>query len=148
MNEKKNEKFVVYFNSLGVDYNYFERIRELYQIAKNISPAEIEDMFVSEYLDDGVRKLQSVWFFTSDHAIEAHFTSNQVDIMTIKEEIKKITILTKDYGSVRPSDQSRLTVRFRTDFHVEAEMKASKENCGALWHILLTYLKPNLIRDR
>ena len=65
---------------------YLDRTEELYRVADQISPARIGDVFVSEYLDDGVRTPQSVWFFTTDlgYAIEAHFIDNdQINIFTI-----------------------------------------------------------------
>ncbi len=140
--------FMDYFKSLGMRRPYLDRTEELYRVADQISPAGIGDVFVSEYMDDGVRTPQSVWFFTTDlgYAIEAHFIDNdQIDIFTIKGRVKNIVVRKKDYDFKSATEKSRLNVRLKTDLDIEREMKASKENCDRLWHIVLTHLKNNLL---
>ena len=142
------QDFIDYFKSLGMRRPYLDRTEELYRVADQISPARIGDVFVSEYLDDGVRTPQSVWFFTTDlgYAIEAHFIDNdQIDIFTIKGRVKNIVVRKKDYDFKLATEKSRLNVRLKTDLDIDRKMKASKENCDHLWRIVRTHLKNNLL---
>ena len=142
------QDFIDYFKSLGMRRPYLDRTEELYRVADQMSPEKIKDVFVSEYLDDGVRTPQSVWFFTSDlgYAIEAYFIDNdQIDIFTIKGRVKNIVVRKKDYDFKLATEKSRLNVRLKTDLDIDRKMKASKENCDHLWRIVRTHLKNNLL---
>ena len=143
------QDFIEYFKLLGIQQPYIERIKELYRVAKEISPAQIEDVFVSEYLEDGVRRYENVWFFTSDsyYALEAHdfIWNDHVDIAPITGRVKNLIIRKQDYDFKSATEESRLNIDFATDFGIRGAMKACKENCDHLKHIVLTYLKPNLL---
>lgn len=141
--------FMKYFESLGMQQRYIERTEKLYRVAKEISPAPIEDVFVSEYLDDGVRRYENVWFFTSGsyHAIEAHdfIRNDHVDIAPITGRVKNLIIRKRDYDFESATEKSRLSIEFATDFGGHGAMKACKKNCDHLKYITLTYLKPNFL---
>lgn len=143
------QDFIQYFKSLGMEQLYIKRVKELYQVAKEISPAQIEDVFVSEYLDNDVRRYQNVWFFTSDsyYALEAHdfIRNDHMDIAPIKGRVKNLIIRKRDYDFESATEKSRLTIEFLTDLDIQGEMKACKKNCDHLKDIALTYLKPNLL---
>lgn len=143
------QDFIEYFKSLGMQKPYIGRIKELYRVAKEISPAQIEDVFVSEYLDGDVRRYENVWFFTSNpyYVIEAHdfIANDDVDIAAIKGRVKHLFVRKQNYDFESATEKSRLNIDFRTDFEVLGKMKACKENCDHLKHIVLTYLKPNLL---
>ena len=108
-----------------------------------------EDVFVSEYLDDGVRRYENVWFFTSDsyYALEAHdfIRNDHVDITPITGRVKNLIIRKRDYDFESATEKSRLSIEFVTNLDLEGEMKACKENCDHLKYIILTYFKPNLL---
>lgn len=140
-------EFVEYLESIGITKTFRERIETIYEFYKNICPDEIEDIFVTEYINsDGSREYENLWFFSEKYVMEAKrfITEDNFDITPIHKRIHFLTIKEQDYDFRKATKKSRLYLQFALDTTAEGEFKASKENCDYLREIFLKYILPNL----
>jgi len=139
-------KFDEYLNRMGITTDILkDRVKLAYNVASQMCPEEIEEVFVSDYIkDDGTREYESVWFFSKGYCMEAHnfITENSIDIVHIK--IKHIRVELKDYDFKKATEKSRLRVVILLGETIEGEFKAAKENCDVLRDITIKYFKPRL----
>lgn len=139
-------KFDEYLNRMGITTDILkDRVKLAYSVASQMCPEEIEEVFVSDYIeDDGTREYESVWFFSKGYCIEAHnfITENSIDIVRIKT--KHLVVELKDYDFKKATEKSRLRVLILLGEAIQGEIKAAKENCDVLRDITIKYFKPRL----
>lgn len=126
---------------------YLERIGNIYNFYKEISPDEITDIFVSDYIkEDGSREYENLSFFSQKYIKEAkQFRANDdFDNTPIKNRITWWNLKMQDYDFKNATEKSRLYLKIMLDTRINGEYKASKENCDHLRDIFLKYIVPNL----
>lgn len=142
--------FITYLESIGITSALTARVEEIYNIYSKVFGNELEEIFVSEYLNqDGSRVYENLWFFNGNFCFEAKFflTTDDLDSDKICRGITNYTIKKNDYDMVGnvTSDKSRMLLTFGFAYNRYGEMKASKENCKKLLEIFLKYIQPNYI---
>jgi len=123
-----------------------DRIRFVCDVASEICPEEIEQIFIADYIkEDNTRAYESIWFFSERYCLEVkNFeTDYNIDIVPIKVYWFEMSL--KDYDFKKATQKSRLQVSMIFDGQISGSLKAAKENCDVLRDILLKYIKPNLV---
>lgn len=141
------DSFVKYLKTLGITEPLQERIETIYGFFREICPAEITDIFVSEYIaKDGSREYQNLRFLSEKYAMLAADFINK-DVFNIGGIFKNMTAIKmekKDYDFKKSTEKSRMTLTIRYDYGATSTYKASKENCDYLRDIIRKYIIPNL----
>jgi hypothetical protein len=144
------EDFVKYLASVGIVGSLLERISFIEEFYQHLCPDEITDIYVSEYMkEDGIREYENLWFFSEKYCMEAHsfVATSNFDIAPIVKKVSRIAIESNAYDFRKATEKSRLSIEIRlfepSQDSMSASMKASKENCDNLMHILRKYFIPN-----
>lgn len=143
------QEFVDYLESIGIKAgSLFDQIESIYEFYSEMCPDEIEDIFVTDYIDsEGKGEYENMWFFSGRYLMEAKgFAAGKddFDIAPIKDRVERCAIQKQDYDFKEATDKSRLHLLFNLDTGAIADFKASKENCDALRDIILKHVKPNM----
>lgn len=145
------KEFIEYLNSVGVTGALQERAEQVYSFYANFLNWDVQDIFVTEYLEEkGERVFENLWFFSNDMVMEAKsFATEDVwDAVRIKEKIHYFELKKTDFfieGEAFTSE-SRLIISFSVDRFSSSNLKASKENCIYLAKIFLKYVIPNFVK--
>ncbi len=134
------KEFIQYILTIGMTDSLIHRVEELYNLYSRITDKLPDDIFVSEYIDkEGARHYENLWFFSGRYWMEAKnfLTKIDFDQANFEDYIRYWEVTASDYDFSRANDKSRLSVIVQTDIDLEAEFKASKENCDFLKTILL-----------
>jgi len=140
------EKFSEYLKSIGITEAILKRIEKIYNFYNDIRPNEIEDIFITDYLDEnGSRNYENIWFFSSKHCMEAKLfiTKDNFDMDSIKN-ITYWVIEKENYDFKKATERSRISLTFQLSWNRSGKLKASKENCDYLKEIFLKYVLPNI----
>lgn len=141
-------KFEAYLEKIGITTEaLLSRIRFVYDVASEMCPEEIEQVFVTDYINkDNTRTYESIWFFSKGYCLEAHnfVTENSIDIVPLSK-IYRFEVSFKDYDFKKATPESRLQSSIQFQEQTVGDFKAAKENCDVLRDILLKYIKPNLV---
>jgi len=139
------EKFLPYLDSIGISNRpLLDRIEFLYKIAQFLCPEEIEDIFVTDFINnEGERNYENLWFFSQNFVTEAHnFSSTyHVDVAPI-DRIYRLELSFDNYNFKKATPSSKATVRFKIQEEIRGNLKASGYNCDSLKDILTKHLKP------
>ena len=142
-----NEKLKRYLDSIGLKGELFVKVENAYRFFTEYLECEIEDIFVSEYINkEGVREYENIWFFNDDYCYEAkHFIMQEdFDSCVIKNNIDYFSIKKSNFDIISnlTADNSRMNLEFRLkNSMVVGDMKASKSNCEQLAIIVKKYFK-------
>ena len=142
------KEFVEYLNSIGITGLFQDRAQEISSFYEKITADTMQDIFVSEYVDEeGRRQYENLWLFTSSAIFEAKLflTTDDFDGTPYTKKIKYWKIAKKDYDFNSVTSKSRMTLTFSLETSMGCIMKASGENCLFLKNIFLKYILPNLI---
>lgn len=140
----KNE-FEEYLKALGMTEALRARVEEIVEFYATACPEEIEDIFVSEYIqEDGTRVYENFWCFSKQYAMEAKDFVNRdnFDSAPVGANVAHWEITKQDYDFKKAEEKSRmaLDVQFAGSV-VRGLLKASKENCDQLRNVFLKYLR-------
>lgn len=144
-------EFNIYLDSIGLSGAPVGKVSEIYHIYNEVLGFNIEDIFISEYLNqDGSRIYENLWFFSKDYCFESKFFLTQYDMDSdeILNSIESFTLKKNDFDILNKviNDKSRLFINFVLKTNRQGEMKASKENCMKLMDIFLKYILPNFAK--
>ncbi|MCL0066089.1 hypothetical protein M1N79_04350 [Dehalococcoidia bacterium] len=135
-----------YLRGIGITSETLKsRVELARNLASQIFPEEIEEIFVSDYIkDDGSREHESVWFFSKSYCAEApNFVSEHgIDIVPIKT--KRLEVNLRDYDFTKATEKSRFQLLVLLEEGLLADLKASKDNCNHLKHITIKYFRSRL----
>lgn len=143
------EDFSQYLKSVGIVDLFYERTEAILQFYEKLYPKEIEDIFVSEYIDnEGKRQYESLWLFSSQVTGEAkHFlTNDDFDATPISERVSYWKLNKADFDFENSTKKSRLTIEFHLVQNIVGRLKASQENCSHLYNLFLKHILPNMAK--
>jgi hypothetical protein len=141
------DEFEKYLQSIALSATLTERVRAIHDFYQPTIPDELKWIFITDYItQEGERIFDSLWFFTSRHAMEAkQFTStDDYDVAAFQTQMTYFRIRKQDYDLKKANDKSRLLLSFQVNSGVSGEIKASKENCDHLWQLVCDYFIPRL----
>ena len=141
--------FVQYLKSIGIVELFYERTESILQFYESLYPNEIEDVFVSEYIDnEGKRQYEDLCFFSSQATMEAKrfLTDYDFDASPIRERVIYWRMRKTDFDFEKPTEKSRLDIEFGLEHRITGRLKASKENCNHLYHVFKKYILPNMAK--
>ena len=141
------KEFIKYLESIGITKALQERIETIYECCKELCSNELNDIFVTDYLqEDGTREYENLWFFSDKYCMEAKnfITVDDFDISPIKKRINYWTIQKQNYDFKKATGKSYLYLRVSCDVKVQLILKAANNNCDYLKEIILKYVVPNL----
>lgn len=146
-----NKEQLQYLESVGITGPLIAKVEAVYQFYSKFIGTQIDDIFVSEYLNkDGSRVFENLWFFNDHYCYEAKqfMSTDDYDADLIRKSIAWYSVKKTDFDIVADSynDNSRMILTF--GFAVTArtgEMKASRVNCKKLAYILKKYILANQI---
>jgi hypothetical protein len=139
--------FLNYLQSIGLTKTSVERAETIYKFYKEVCPEEITDLFVTDYIkEDGSREYENLWFFSQVYCMEAKLflIKDDFDISPIGKHIVYSKVEKQDYDYENATEKSRMNLEFAMDTTIRGHMKASRENCNRLKHIISKYIAPNL----
>ena len=138
---------VKYLNDIGITDLFEDKAKAIYSFYNKIYPDSIQDIFVSEYIDEeGKRQYENLWFFTSTAFMESKnfLTEDNIDAAPYSKKFRHWTIEKKEYEFEVTTDNSRMKLIVTFSTGVSGELKASGNNCAHLKEIFLKYVAPNL----
>src|SRR3990170_4856177 len=141
------KEFAEYLRTLGMGDLLRERVATIQRTVKAICPEGLKYIFVSEYIqEDGSRQYEVLHFFSDNYAVEAKnfLTENMFEIEKIGHSIVNLLFDSQEFDLQLPTEKSRLRVRYYTATNLQADFKASRENCTHLLTIVQNCLIPNL----
>ena len=143
------KEFITYLAEIGITGPLLNKAQETYNYYAEYLKVEIEDIFVSEYINpDGSRTYEGLWFFNENYCFEAKqfIVSEDYDMDFYKDVIFSFNIVKKDFDIINLSfnDNSRMTVTFYLNTVRAGIIKASKNNCKKLSEINTKYIITNL----
>lgn len=142
MNEPEmDEKFYKYMDNIGItEVKLRKRIYDIFRFyTDNLCPETIQDVFVTDYMTEGLREYENLWFFSENYAMEAlKFISQDNFDITPMREISTMKITKTEYDFIKSNDKSKLDLFCETE-DVYYQMRASKENCDYLKNIIQKY---------
>lgn len=140
-------EFNQYLSKMGISGVLLEKVRFMYEVASNIFPEEIEQIFVEDSINsEGIRIYESLYFFSKNYIGEARgFSKGESSFAIFPMNIQLSVIELKEYDFVKASDKSRLEMKMYIPVQNLAYMfTAAKENCDVLRDIIIKYIKPKL----
>jgi hypothetical protein len=139
-----------YLEAIGISKHFLARAKEVYDFYTPLLDEEVEDLFVSEYVDgDGARQYESLWMFTKSHVMEAtlFLTQDDFDFTNIRNVVAHWKIQKENYDFMKADEKSRMKVQVTLSSKLRCDFRASKENCDYLRAIFLRHIKPNIVRS-
>lgn len=136
-----------YLNEMQVSAVLKSAIEERLQVAAKLCPEPIDDLLLTDYVDNEDRRsLESIWFLSKSYALEAKnfISSSNCDLAILRDNIAYFDVKWEDFDFEKATSKSRLNVRFQLLDGVEGEMRASGGNCEVLWRFFSTRIRPNL----
>lgn len=143
-------EFEQYLDLLAVTPPIRSRVQALYDLCSHLCPEELEEIFITEYVNsDGTREYEALNFLSARYIMEAkQFLNNDdVDLDVIGGSVRYWRMKKWDYDWEEPSDKSRMTLFVSLLSGMGAELKASKENCTRLKKLLVDRVVPNIVRQ-
>lgn len=140
---------LTYLENLGISRVISSRIESIMGFYTSITPEDILDIFISEYLqEDGSRMYESLWLFSEHYAMEAKnfITSDNFDRVYLSKQVGRWQIEKTEYDFVNATDSSRMIISFSIEesgLGITGKLKSSKQNCDSLKNIFLNYVLKN-----
>jgi hypothetical protein len=143
INMKK--QFSDYITAIGLTESLVKRVETIYDFYANLLKIDIEDIFVTDFIDkEGVRHYQNLWFFSKNYWMEAKgfVSSDNFDSMNIVSVIVYWVIEKTEYDFVKATEKSRLSINVHPSvFELPStDFKASRENCDFLRDLFLKHI--------
>ncbi|MBA7713091.1 hypothetical protein ES703_122089 [subsurface metagenome] len=140
--------YLDYLNSIDINTEtLFNKIDATFRAAVRISQEEIQDIFISDWIQtEGRRAYEHLYLFTNTYIIEsAHFTTDtnvNIEMTILKERVKYVMVKYNDYFE-KANTASRLSVFFITNGGA-FKLTGAKENCDKLIEVYDKYVRPNI----
>lgn len=142
-------EWLEYLESIGIKEGPFlKRVEEVLDFYQQVYPDQIQDIFVTEYLDnDSNRQYESVWLFSETSTMEAKqfLKEDDYDSVSLRQQVKYWTINKTEYDFHKASTKSRMMLKFDLLSGIVGTLKASQENCDYLKAIFFKHIIPNAI---
>lgn len=143
--EKLNE-YLKEFNLLDTPLQ--ERINEIINYMVKISPEEIKDVFISEYItSEGQKVYENLWGITESFVLEAKNFRAEIDIDLTKytNKLNYMQLKTESYDFENVNQNSRMTLYLHITHGFSASFKATGLNCRKLDYLIKSYFKSNIV---
>lgn len=143
-----NTRFITYLNEINMTETLQNRVETMYDIFNEMCDEDIDDIFVTNYVeDDGTMVYENLWFFSDKYIMEAkNFpTLCDLDITPIKNHINYWNIKMQKYDYQNATPTSRFFLTFRLNTMTDADFKSAGMNCSYLKCIIKKYVIPNQI---
>jgi hypothetical protein len=143
------EGFTQYLTSIGIGEPIANRVEKIYEFYDEILRSmgdEIQDIFITDYIQkDGIRQYENLWFFSDKFVMEAKLFISQddFDFLYLKQRVSYLKVIKENYDFKEATELSRLNVEWHSG-RSGGLLKASKENCSKLAEIVLKYLTPSI----
>jgi len=141
------KEFEEYLEKIGITELFFDKAVEVLDFYEKTCSIEITDIFVSDYVDhDGERKYESMWLFSPEKIMEAKNFLNEdnFDAATTKNNIIRWELKKTEYDFLKTTRDSRMSLVYYQKNMLEGSLKASQDNCAALYKIFLKYILSNM----
>jgi hypothetical protein len=141
-------KFTKYLQSIGMGRVLIDRLTAVHRFYSSVIPEPIEDLFVSDYVnEDGTRSHESAWFFSLNYIAEARTwpSSDDLDVLKVRG-IHYWRLQKEEYEFDRkPKEASRMRLEFSVGPSNSAALRAAKNNCAPLKAIFLKYVVKRMV---
>ncbi len=142
-----NARLIEYISALGGPDALQARVTDLVNAYEALLEEDIGAWFVSEYVDDQEqRTFESLWLFTETYIMEAQLLGadeDHFDFVPFKARIRQLVVAKRAFDFGEPTAASRMTVEAWLEDRRYTVMRATGDNCAALFEILQTVLLPN-----
>lgn len=136
------KEFVKYFEELGLGTRAIEIIEKHYSFYKDFLKVEIQDVFVSETIDqEGNRNYLSLWFINERQFMEIKNFLSHDDYDMDNIEIKNWNLEKSNLDDLeKANDKSRIHLKaYISDVRL-VDFKSSGNNCIHLLNIFKKYI--------
>ncbi|KKK63815.1 hypothetical protein LCGC14_2990490 [marine sediment metagenome] len=143
-------EWATYLESIGIQKLFLKRAEEVFDFYQQVYPNQMEDIFVTEYIDeDGNEQYESLWLFSTTSAGEAKnfLQEDDFDSVPLIKQVKYWCIKKTEYDFTKATTKSRMVLRFKLLSGVSGDMKASIKNCDHLKSLFMKYILPNAIES-
>ncbi|MCS4537886.1 MAG: hypothetical protein HYY67_03385 [Thaumarchaeota archaeon] len=140
-------EFLDYLKTIGMPEKAFDRIEKIFGQFQELTDDHIEDIFVSEYIDeDGAREFENLLFFSKKYLFGApqFLVGDRIEVTTWEARPYKLQILKTNYDMKNATTDSRVNVRIFRRHGGTGRIKASRENCDYLVNLIKKYYVPNI----
>ena len=140
-------EFINYLNEIGIiTETLINRIKEIYETFCKISPEDLIDIFVEDFMKkNNMREFIGISFFSDNYVLSMrNFLANESYVISsFKKKITYIEFNKKDFNLDIAAETSRMSVEAQfSDFNWTG--KATGKNCEYLNKIVRKYLIPNI----
>ncbi len=143
-------EWITYLESIGIEGVFLGRVKEVLDFYQQVYPDQIEDIFITEYIDnEGNRQYESMWLFSETSIMEAKQFLNEHDFDsgTLKQQVNYWSIKKTEFDFHQSSTSSRMVLHFRLLSQISGTLKASKENCDHLKTLFSKHIIPNAVES-
>lgn len=136
-----------YIAEMGLGTKGLERVREIIDIYENVLDFKVNDIFVSEYLDQqGGRIYEGLWLFNENFIGEAKnfIAENDFDLISIKHSVLYFNVQFEDYNFKKATAKSRILADMVMTGNSSVTLKASGKNCDFLSDVAMKYFRTNI----
>lgn len=142
--------YIKYLDTLEVTQKTIRlALTDILEYGHIICPEKIIDIFISEYINTEDKQIyEGLWMISENYMMEAKTfrTKYDIDIMKYSNSIKYVQFIVKDYDLKNASVNSSLTLKFTMkNIDMKGILKASGNNCDALYNIYEKYFKCNIV---
>lgn len=140
-------EFINYLNEIGITTEtLINRIKEIYETFCKISPEDLIDIFVEDFMNENnMREFIGISFFSDNYVLSMQnfLAKESIIITSFKKKIKFVSINIKDFNLDIAAETSRMNVEALLPGGNWAG-KATGKNCEYLNKIVGKYLIPNI----
>jgi hypothetical protein len=152
------ETFRDYFKEMGLTSKKVEdRLFQIYHVAARLFPEEIGDVFISQSNDEknAVTKLDSLWIFSENYALEARqfLELDDFEIHRLRA-LPGFRVISENFDIMKlavigtPDKKGTMIVEFNLPRGGHCQLHAYGGNCKKLTGIVLEYLPEYLDDNR
>jgi hypothetical protein len=144
-----NANFLQYCEAVGLSNIQIPRVTQIYTEYGQIINQEIRDIFISEQTTPENAKLYiSLWFFSDSHFMEAKnfLTTDDFDIAILKKRVKYVHFTKANFVfGQAATNASSFALDLQLSDLVNAQLRASQNNCVKLLDMYKKHILPNII---
>lgn len=138
-----------YLQAIGITEPYLQKIKPIEKFYREIVGFQEPQLFVSDYFtQEGRREYESLWLFSGNTLAEAKsfYIGDIYDSVKYGGNISYWELRKESYDFVDAKNESRLYIKLSlTHANVQAELKASGNNCSYLSKIFRELIVPKLV---
>jgi hypothetical protein len=144
-------EWATYLESIGIQKLFLKRVEEVFDFYQQVYPNQMEDIFVTEYIDEeGNTQYENIWLFSTTSAMEAKnfLKEDDFDSVPLIKQVKYWSIKKTEYDFTQATTKSRMVLQFSLLSGISGHMKASIKNCDHLKSLFIKYILPNVIESQ